>query len=722
MNIKIRKFISKTLTTSILLSNMSIISFARTVLDSDRYEIFEGSDITIGDVLEERDIDVELEGNTLVNLIGSMDNLWNKIITKKDQYKYIDGDLIIPNNGYFDASTWNTLNPIPDIKPDCTYTLFFTKGKSPYFEIGWVDDAGASRSYQVIKDGGNRLSFVSPPNGDLRIKFCVKNPSSDSESINLGKVLLLEGDWVDKEMPEYFEGMKSIGEDDKGRHKIEILSTSKNLIEPQTLLNKELGGSVSMPQRNATKEIVVKPDILYTFTMKETRQQPYIRYYDENKNFIKSYGGGTDTKKVRGVSPSNAKYAVCYVYSSDKILDKQNEIMQNEWCLVEGENDNYISYKTNKREVVLKEPLRGLPGGVKDRIVKKDDGWYVERNCGEIILNGTEKDWVLMQGNWVQEKTFGFRMNFPSMIKSQNIETIYSDKFVNYNGNSLSTNALPHDVEMLGNDLAQIGVRILKTKLPTQDTNGFKEWLKLNPIKVVYQLAAPSYEKINFGSLQSCLDTTYISLNTLIPSNLIATVDRAANRAKECSEAAKLSPTTENLALARMWINLMKESTLKDEFNDIINNISDIEDLELEKKAATANLDIYIKSENLLSMSLSTNSIKFEDYSGVDEIEQLNAIDISINSSLPYSLNAYLPQSISNNDNSETMSLDILNIRENGNAPYQQFSNINTKLILNDSCEKGNNKRHSIDLKLASDEAHKADVYKTVLKFEVEQK
>lgn len=142
---------------------------------------------------------------------------------------------------------------------------------------------------------------------------------------------------------------------------------------------------------------------------------------------------------------------------------------------------------------------------------------------------------------------------------------------------------------------------------------------------------------------------------------------------------------------------------------------------ELEPKNITSSLDIYIKSENSLSMSLDTNFIVFDNYSGVEDIEEKGAINITISSSLSYSLNAYVVENILNSDNSKHIDLNILNIKESDEADYQKFDGSN-KLVLKDDCAKGNNKIHLIDLKLSSNNAHKADVYKTVLKFEVEQK
>ena len=100
----------------------------------------------------------------------------------------------------------------------------------------------------------------------------------------------------------------------------------------------------------------------------------------------------------------------------------------------------------------------------------------------------------------------------------------------------------------------------------------------------------------------------------------------------------------------------------------------------------------------------------------------LGAVNISINSSLPYQLNAYMPSEISNSDKSQTLPIDILNIKDASESDYKQFANTTDKIVLKDGCTKGNDKVHTIDLKLASNQAHKADIYKTVIKFEAEQK
>ena len=121
-------------------------------------------------------------------------------------------------------------------------------------------------------------------------------------------------------------------------------------------------------------------------------------------------------------------------------------------------------------------------------------------------------------------------------------------------------------------------------------------------------------------------------------------------------------------------------------------------------------------------MTLSTNSILFNDYSGVSDIEKLNALEITINSSLPYDLNAYLESEIQNSDKSTTIDSNLLQIKESSNLDYKTFNNTTDKVILEEDCPSGNYNKHNIDLKMEGSNAYKADVYKTVIKFEAQQK
>lgn len=190
--------------------------------------------------------------------------------------------------------------------------------------------------------------------------------------------------------------------------------------------------------------------------------------------------------------------------------------------------------------------------------------------------------------------------------------------------------------------------------------------------------------------------------------------------AEEAVEKAEGSNDSININGARDLVNNLPECTIKDELQDRLNNI--FPDLTLESKNATANLDLYIKSENMLLLSLDTNSITFEDFSGVEDMEKQNAINLTVNSSLPYKINAYLATEIQNSDGSNMMDKDILNIRVNGESNYNTFIDTTTPIVLLDDQPADNDVSHGIDIMLKGNIAHEKDIYKTTIKFEAEQK
>lgn len=73
-------------------------------------------------------------------------------------------------------------------------------------------------------------------------------------------------------------------------------------------------------------------------------------------------------------------------------------------------------------------------------------------------------------------------------------------------------------------------------------------------------------------------------------------------------------------------------------------------------------------------------------------------------------------------DKSETMDKKILKLKESSNNNYKEFTDIQTKLPLLAHSDAGNNKIHIFDFKLDGGMAHKKDIYKTTIKFEVIQK
>ena len=198
-------------------------------------------------------------------------------------------------------------------------------------------------------------------------------------------------------------------------------------------------------------------------------------------------------------------------------------------------------------------------------------------------------------------------------------------------------------------------------------------------------------------------------------------------RTKEMQEAEDLVteivdtiPTVESLHDVRRMVNMLPESFRKEELQRALNSIS--VDLELERLSSTANLDVYIKSENMLSLSLDTNSVTFDNYSGTEDIIKSNVVKLTVNSSLPYKINAYLESKIENADGSSNIDTSLFNIKANTDSEFKEFTDIKIPVLLLDDQSKGNNITHNLDFKLKGSLAHKADIYKATIKLEVIQK
>lgn len=136
--------------------------------------------------------------------------------------------------------------------------------------------------------------------------------------------------------------------------------------------------------------------------------------------------------------------------------------------------------------------------------------------------------------------------------------------------------------------------------------------------------------------------------------------------------------------------------------------------------SSTSNIDVYIKPQSILSLSMDTNSVTFDEFDGVTSCEMPSAINLSIESSLPYNIYASLESEISNSDNTKTIDKSILGIKEGSMTNYENFLAIKQDILLKGGNLPGKTK-HGIDIILRSDVPYEVDAYKTAIKIKVEQ-
>lgn len=483
----------------------------------------EGTFVTTTEGVDNGKVDIMCEGNTLVNLIKQV-------------------------NGF--AYTYYPLT-IGEI-----YTLIieFTSNSecSLYIEenITW---ANLSTSISGVKNGYNKfvVKLTIPSNYIGTEKINITNRVNGIYDGNVKftdvKPILLKGDWTNKEMPtEYFEGMKSVGECED--NKIEILSNNGNLYKRlENSHYKVYGSTVTIIEENENGFIYKAEEWDMGLSYLISTEGLF-----KNKKYRLSWEGNNNTPNAPllhsdGIKLLDSNKSFKEIISWDdfdyleydfKLPDsfEQGDILEIRFkngalsvengacniCINEiGVAKNTVISKLNKKEILINEPLRSLPNGVKDRMVKIGGKYFIERNCVEIDLN-TINSWR----SWGDKETeyYGFYQyvrGLKSIVNEReanvccntrpcitSIESIRSSTGVGIHAGS-------------GNPDGYIAIAFKRSELTQLNNDGIKEWFSSNPTKVVAQLEIPTYEPLEVEPvLNTYNDITHISNNSIIPCNM----------------------------------------------------------------------------------------------------------------------------------------------------------------------------------------------------------
>ena len=103
-------------------------------------------------------------------------------------------------------------------------------------------------------------------------------------------------------------------------------------------------------------------------------------------------------------------------------------------------------------------------------------------------------------------------------------------------------------------------------------------------------------------------------------------------------------------------------------------------------------------------------------------MEKKGAVNLTVESSLPYQVDASLETEIKSQDGANILDKSILGIKPNSDSNYKTFVSIKNPVTLLDNQESGQTNNHDIDFKLNKGVNYVADTYKTTIKLEVKQK
>lgn len=368
-------------------------------------------------------------------------------------------------------------------------------------------------TYTVSSNNGLSSVTTKASIGDGILRFYDKDTTSVTK---MSKVLVLEGDYItgNPPIPAFFKGMESAfeqelvtDEQDKnyGKYKVNVKAVGKNLFNKDTIIKGKYqncnttNGNFNISSNssfNITDFVPVKPNTQYTIS--GTNMTAHV-YYNKNKEPITT----VVTKSLSFTTPSNVYYMVFNLRSTDDLNKVQIE---------QGSTaTEYEPYKENNITFYLKEPLRGV-GDIKDKVYVKEDKVVVERNCVNFVLEPTQIPSYAPNSKGIY--TYNISVNSPI------VNTAYGE---------VVCNSLPCDVNNAHNrNYANTISTVVDQSVPNgviriitdKDPETLKQWLQANPTTVVYQLATPTYEEVEYFDMKLFVeifkDTTII-YNSNIP-------------------------------------------------------------------------------------------------------------------------------------------------------------------------------------------------------------
>ncbi|ELC8449576.1 BppU family phage baseplate upper protein [Clostridium perfringens] len=486
-------------------------------LKSNQALSYEGSSISANDTLEGRTEGMRIGGRTLVNLKGNVKNRVSTWVDNDDKYT------LNLESGHGQPSILYNLTHV--LKENQKYTVIvnlveYTSGVL-HFSFMNSDGNKLASTTELVAESKGLKKFVFTINNTVKaetLRLLPRNGINNIYSISKN-ILILEGDWTNKEIPSFFEGLKSFGEEEKvgDKYKISILSHNKNLLNTNEFTNNKFlryeDGTIQEPRegRCITEKFYELPENIVLSSSENLWKGFWI--YDVNFKFIRNVESPND---VLVTKQSNEKYYRIGIQElRESILSKK---VQLEERTIKTE---YEPYKDDKKDILIKEPLK------EREYIYEDNGQVkVCRKSYEYTLNGENEDWIVWTnstGDTVNAYVYFNRMtpNLSGIVKpnSSNI----NDRLPANQGGYLSTK------EGFKVTSEYFAISIHKSKLGVTNVNDpnnsalIKKWLKENPLTMVCQRATPVVEVVD-GVIDIDLDTyqekTYFNILNSLPGTL----------------------------------------------------------------------------------------------------------------------------------------------------------------------------------------------------------
>lgn len=453
--------------------------------------------------------DLKIEGKTLVNLASTV------------QWGTYNGAVL--NEVGVDNVTFTTVGyakvaKVFNLVPNTDYIVTFIKssGVSSYYRH--TDNPNTSNAI-VLKDGA---TITTSDTGILNLSF-------EGEALTNATVteLMVVKATEYRKNQAYFEGLKSVGQD---VDKIEVLSVNENLVPSDWDYKFQCFGDMKVNQidirtfeivnTNTVDGIVISKNFINKFCY---NNKVVFDFYSNQRGvfYVLDYGvSGEGYKPVQGamvieggrnvfvVDVSNASGRLAFRFNNNT---KNSTMIISDFSIKTSKNSNNVNHQSDKKQILFYnsngelEPIQELHEG--DSIEKHSDNkWYYHKRSGKVVLNGSEF-WELRPQSDSQDV---IAFNGSGLTTSSNALGVVCDKFPTIEAFGEGANF--ENVFIATSTRMQI--RVLKSKLSTQDVQGFKQWLQANNVTVVYQLAQEEVYEIVPLHLDSYANETLILCNS----------------------------------------------------------------------------------------------------------------------------------------------------------------------------------------------------------------
>lgn len=462
--------------------------------------------------------DLKIEGKTLVNVLRLGGNWFEQETTLQTDSTNTIGLSSYPNS--LDLSLLKN-NTVYTVIPFVDYTVI--KKGMIYVQLNTEINGTDYGLFRITEDMFNKPTLITTSeltNKNSKSLF-IGGANCEYRFKNV-KILVLEGDHT-QNPPSYFEGLMSVGQD---VDKIEVLSVNENLVPNDWDYKFQCFGDMKVNQidtrtfeivnTNTVDGIVISKNFINKFCY---NNKVVFDFYSNQRGvfYVLDYGvSGESYKPVQGamviedgrnvfvVDVSNASGRLAFRFNNNT---KNSTMIISDFSIKTSENSNNVNHQSDKKQILFYnsngelEPVTELHEW--DSIEKHSDNkWYYHKRSGKVVLNGSEEFYLVR----TTDNTIVFGTDL-SKVSINNLKMILSDKF-NFIGDDI------FEQIRIGNSGRSIFISILKSKLPTQDVEGFKQWLQANNVTAVYQLAQEEVYELAPLHLDSYANETLILCNS----------------------------------------------------------------------------------------------------------------------------------------------------------------------------------------------------------------